>query len=210
MAHENLKFNLKLKFEKNPKDKKWQPIYGAQHHGTFYMIYIKFNSKSTGTKEDKTTFYKYNCSFRIQNYRGAITMGLSGKPSLKHGFDNHHKSDVMYLNIDVTPFTKNDYINDVELKESNQLTKDLVLVSKVNCTPPPENIFSNKGKNIKTIHKNLDNSIYIDPYQYTRDGDHFREVSTREAGSTSPFPSIQTGGSDNNYGFCLADVSIID
>lgn len=67
MAHETLKFKVHLDDNEN-----WQPITGSKHYGTFYMLYIKIKN----TFENDLGKY-YCCDFKLQNYKGAITLGLS-------------------------------------------------------------------------------------------------------------------------------------
>ena len=49
MAHENLTFRVDLN-ERN----EWQPIFGSQDYGTFYMVYIKIKEHSVTDNENNT------------------------------------------------------------------------------------------------------------------------------------------------------------
>ncbi len=206
MAHENLKFRLQLDFNKD-KDKddtdRWQPVFGGQHHGTFYMIYIDIKSYETEKINDDIEIAKLKCSFRLQNYRGAITMGLERFRG--HQFETLEETDnrsetILNFNLEAAPFKKNDYLNDVEITLEKPITSGLIAVFKVFVLPPPASLFD---------PENLDNSLYLNPYTHLRDGDQYTEVAFRKSGTTDQFRSPTDMGWPG-MGFCIPDICIFD
>jgi len=209
MAHENLKFPLSL-----TKNDIWQPIYGAKHHGTFYMIYIMIKSYEAVENEFKKIEHIYNCDFRLQNYRGAITMGLTGTKIPKFSTDTSEAKlgEILNLNLEVSPFKKNDYLKDIKLKLVKPITSKLVTVINVFIQAPPKLLFHPddlKNPIVFFDAKDLDNSIYLNPYTHKRDGDQYTEVAFRKAGSNDNFASPQEIGFEG-MGFCLPDICIFE
>lgn len=197
MAHENLKFPLSL--EKNDT---WQPIYGGQHHGTFYMIYIKIHTYEKIEMSKEKPGYSLECSFRLQNFRGAITIGLAE-------FNNHQFTDegtetepepVLNFNLKVKPFKKRDYLEKVRIPLEKPINSGLIAVFNVFILPPPDCLFD---------PNDLDNSTYINPYSHLRDGDQYTDVAFRRSGTDEPFRSPEDMGW-GKYGFCIPDVCIFE
>ncbi|RNC86756.1 MAG: hypothetical protein ED556_04870 [Winogradskyella sp.] len=194
MAHQQLKFPV------NPKDcDVWQPIFGGQHHGTFYMIYIKIH-KHEFIESDKLP-YVYTCDFKLQNYRGSITMGLD-----KVQYNTYEQKVeeleneglILHIKIDVKPFLKNDEILGTKVAMKREISDKQVAVTQINLKNPKLELFN---------PEDLDSSLYINPHTHFRDGDAYDEVSRRPAGSDEDFPdpSLTYG---TPLGFCLADVLI--
>nr|WP_321222368.1 hypothetical protein [uncultured Psychroserpens sp.] len=197
MAHENLKFQLSL-----TKNDIWQPVFGAQHHGTFYMIYIKIKSYEEVKNEFGKIEHTYDCDFRLQNYRGAITIGLAGSKTPKFTTDTSDANlgDILNINLEVKPFTKKDYLNDVKLKLVKPIESNLITVINVFVLSPPKNLFD---------PNDLDNSLYLNPYTHLRDGDEYTEVAFRKSGTNQPFQSPANMGWPG-MGFCIPDICIFD
>ncbi|AOW19534.1 hypothetical protein [Urechidicola croceus] len=197
MAHENLKFRLKIDLKDT-----WQPIYGAEHHGTFYMIYVKINKYEVIKNEYGIEVHSHNWDFRLQNYRGNITMGLVDTPSLKFSKDEKETQfgEILNINLSVKPFIKNDIISNCNLNVEKVIPKNMIAVTNVMLLNPPIELYN---------PKDLDNSLYINPYSHFRDGDHFNEVSTRPVGSKDPFPTPEDMGF-GKFGICMPDVCYID
>lgn len=197
MAHENLKFPLSL-----TKNDIWQPVFGAQHHGTFYMIYIKIKSYEKVQNDFGKTEHTYHCDFRLQNYRGAITMGLIGTKIPKFSTDTSEAKlgDILNINLEVSPFKKNDYLNNIKLKLVKPIESKLVTVINVFVLSPPIELFN---------PKDLDNSLYLNPYTHLRDGDEYTDVVFRKSGTDQPFQSPGNMGWPG-MGFCIPDICIFD
>lgn len=197
MAHENLKFPLSLE-----KKGIWQPVFGGQHHGTFYMIYINVLKYEAFEMTEGKTAYKLKCNFRLQNFRGAITIGLVGFKN--HQFtteENDNETEtILNFNLNVKPFVKNDYLNDIEVFLEKPIESGLIAIFKVSLLLPPKEIFN---------PEDLDNSTYINPYTHTRDGDQYMELAFRLSGTNDIFQSPK-GMGWGKHGFCLPDVCIFD
>lgn len=201
MAHENLKFALSLE------RKEWQPIMGAQDYGTFYMVYIKFNSyeKTTiqgGDGKDMISHH-YKVDFKIQNFVGAVTMGLGGSPSLsfedvKMDFrGNVIKERWAKLNLSVAPFSTNNIISNYKLIGTEKLEKGKTFAVVYNRLAPPVEIF-NPG--------NLNHSVFLNPHTITRDGDDYLDVATRKNGTNDDYEPEIAG---EPFGICNPSHSII-
>ncbi|WP_378177171.1 hypothetical protein [Aquimarina sp. SS2-1] len=193
MAHENLKFVIRLEDLDV-----WQPVFGSQDYGTFYMIYIKINSIQDIPAQggSSNTFYLYNCDFKLQNYRGAITMGLSGSPDMN--FEDSVDGVDVFLNISVSPFLVNNEILNEDIILNSPLEAGMTLQTNFTLNPPPQHLFD---------PSNPDKSVYLNPYRLIRDGEAYSEISTRKLSSNAPFPIPKDIGC--KHGPCIPDRSII-
>ncbi|GAB4159788.1 MAG: hypothetical protein Tsb0033_14800 [Winogradskyella sp.] len=196
MAHENLKFRL------STTSTNWQPVYGGQHHGTFYMVYIKIKSYDKIEIAKDKTAYELVCDFRLQNFRGAITMGLVDFSGHNFAEETHDDTaeHILYFNLEVAPFTKNDYLNNIKILLEAPIEKGLISVFKVLLLLPPKNIFN---------PNDLENSLYLNPYTHVRDGDQYIDVAYRKHGTKDPFEAPE-GMGWGKYGLCVPDVCIFD
>lgn len=192
MAHQNLKFQV------NPKNcDVWQPIYGGQHHGTFYMMYIKIH-KHEVIEGDKLP-HVYTCDFKLQNFRGAITMGLvevkyntvtESVPELEdHG-------PILHIIVSVKPFHKNDEILGARIAMKKPIEDKLLAVIQTELENPKKEIFN---------PDDLDNSLYINPHTHFRDGDEYNEVYQIPVGKEKTKENLKTMDG-TGLGFCLADI----
>lgn len=191
MAHENLKFVIRLE-DRNV----WQPVFGSQDFGTFYMIYIKIKDIQEITGEDNTPFFLYTCDFKLQNYRGAITMGLTGSPDMK--IESSVEGVDAFLNVSVSPFHVNNEILDENIILRSPLQVGMTLQTNFTLNAPPQHLFD---------PANPDKSVYLSPYRLIRDGEAYSEISTRKLGSNEPFPIPKDIGCE--FGPCIPDRSII-
>lgn len=196
MAHQQLKFQF------NPKKDIWQPVLGAQAHGTFFMAYMKIidfdqhNQNSDGK-------YEYTCHFKLQNFRGAITHGLNDIISetniiSEEGVvdENENNKELVEIVMQVKPFFKQDELHNIVLKFDKKIEKEMLATINLELLAPDRSLFD---------PNNLDNSLYINPYTHFRDGDEYQEVSRRPAGSKSAFPNPSNAAGIGG-GFCLADI----
>lgn len=197
MAHENLKFPLNLK-----KNDTWQPIYGGQHHGTFYMIYIMIHNYEEIEVAKDQKAYNFECSFRLQNFRGAITIGLNDFRNHQFAVDesDENTENILNFNLEVKPFKKNDHLNNIQILLEKPIESGLIAVFNVFITSPPDCLFN---------PKDLDNSTYINPYTHLRDGDQYIDVAFRRNGSEEQFRPPEDMGW-GKYGFCIPDVCIFE
>ena len=196
MAHENLKFALQL----DRKD--WQPIMGAQDYGTFYMVYIRIKNYQK-QEEDGVSAHTYTVDFKLQNFTGPITMGLTGSPLLS--FEDitqtvDEKSQTTRwakIKIDITPFTVNNEIIDYKLIATEALSKGSPLAVIYNRQLPPAHIYN---------PNDLDNSVYLNPHAILRDGDDYMDIALRKNNSDQPFTQVIAGPP---FGICNPSHSII-
>lgn len=164
MAHENLKFNL------NPtKYDIWQPILGSQAHGTFYMIYIRFTKEviDSGANAVANDYY---CEFRLQNFRGCVTMGLVELPRID--FDDSANKDEpdFIINIKIAPFVKNDKLKRFKYTIDRALKNDDIIHTSGVVLRPPIYIYD---------PEDYDNSLYLPANEVLRDGDDYLKVCTK-------------------------------
>ena len=168
--HQNLKFNLSL-----TKKQKWQPIMATEYIGTFYMIYIKINDLIIDSNENiiglKSQFY-------LQNYRGAIKMGLNIGNSKNSGNNetkiysiprDFEKDGVHYeVPLSVTPFHNCDESAEIAIIFDNgiEINKTIFEVEVVYSELPQE-IFN---------PSELDKSRYIHPLYCFREGDNMQHI----------------------------------
>lgn len=190
MAHENLKFPLSLN-----RPGEWQPILASQDFGTFYVVYIKFNDSGSRVNEAENTEHYYNCDFKLQNFVGAVTMGLTGTPDINIApYQDYSNLDIK---INVAPFNTNFEIIDKDLILENPIEKEMVIQTVYNVDSVPSSLFNNADP---------DNSAYLNPHTIIRDGDTSLEIGTRDYGSTDPYiDSNHSGGGP--YRICTPNLS---
>lgn len=170
--HENLKMRVDLSLKDNePKVKDWQPIVAKLDYGTFHMIYLKFHSYSPPIDDDINE-HIYEVSFKIQNYQGAVTMGLVPNQT-NNATENQIKTEKFHYQfpIFIEPFSCNEFLPKTELKFNRDICGcNIVLDVDVKVLPPPRLLFNSSD---------LNNSPYVDPEKFMRDGDSFFKISYR-------------------------------
>ncbi len=205
MAHEALKFNVEV----NNFDK-WQPIYGGQDHGTFYMIYMKISE----VVEQDNKFHYY-AEFKLQNFVGAVSIGFGGHRTpelieLTNEAKNHRNKQLIEimkgegisdskeqsrlleehrvdfrLNLQVTPFDNDFHIPKTKLQGmSNNLVGNILETDCLRNSPPSE-LYDQKDPQ---------KSKYINPYHYQRAGDETHVVGLRNLNSSDPFTHVGQAG----------------
>ena len=192
MAHEDLKFKIDLT---NFKD--YQPILGSQDYGTFYMIYMKIISYEKYTNADGFEQHRYQFEFKIQNFIGAITIGLKKcQPELIPVLDQNPNDPVNFqLKLAITPFS----------------TKKAVKYTEVLDQPiKPEHILSTQyRRNIPGCdlydENDFDDSRYLNPYQVVRDGDEYLKVCLKKEDDDDCVDMNDMGG---ETGFCVPSRSV--
>lgn len=200
MAHENLKFKLDLN-----DNKEWQPILGAQEFGTFFMVYIRFNKVENMANELGVDVVRYNCSFRLQNFDGAITIGFCGKPKISINPDKNDEIST-YINLPLGCFVfkeLEDIVEDLPLEiPTHKPLMTLYTVRVPNNTDTKNQKFYNADKPMT--------SQFLHPYKYERDGDGAYEIGRRPLGSTGEFKSLpdaeEAGGGP--LGICSPNTSM--
>ncbi|RMB57389.1 hypothetical protein EAX61_11625 [Dokdonia sinensis] len=210
MSHQSLKFPLQL-----IENSDWQPIAGTQDHGTFYMIYIKFKSVKTEENNFGVEVQKIECDVRLQNFKGSITMGLVGNPTIQVLSPEERAAKVntfdpdAFIAITVAPFHKNDFIKNVILQTEYKLTAGMVIETKYQLQDPPQTIqdFDNNAKKFFDIN-DPDNSAYVNPVYFERDGDEYLEIATKTWNTQQPFQS-RSGIGGSPWGICFPNFSVI-
>ena len=203
MAHEALKFNIITDDTTH-----WQPIAGSQDFGTFYMVYIRFTKVIHS--ENK---YHYFAEFKLQNYKGPISIGFESTPILRELTEEEksnrnlklktliskfeeespenqerlleeHRLDFT-LDINVRPFDLDDSIAETKLAGISKEFKNAVLETTLNAVSPDGALYDPK-KPLK--------SRYINPDHYERSGDEVILVGRKNKDSTDPFNHLGAVG----------------
>ena len=192
MAHENLKFAFSF-------DRKnvWQPVAAEQSYGTFYTINIMVKETEIIFAPNGTKIFKCKCNFKLQNFVGAVTMGLSGTPQFK--IPNNPEYSHLDIVMDVVPFNATFDLEDVVLEEEIIPESGMTLQVRFNVLAPPRNLYD---------PENLSKSAYINPASIIRDGDEYFEYSKRIKGSNEPFRDPDHGGG-GDWGICSPNLSTI-
>ena len=200
MAHENLRFRLNLEDRKD-----YQPIMASQDYGTFYLVYVKITSYEK-IQVDGQEKHKYLFDFKLQNFRGNITMGFVDDPNDKDTTfslgrtksNNRIFFGDFELVVKVAPFRVSPEINNVEFILDEPLQKDHIIRSKLGRMKPSKDLY---------LSDNPDKSRYLNPYRFSRDGDEYLEISTRVFETEHPFLEAAAGGVPG--GICMPDLSLI-
>jgi hypothetical protein len=124
------------------------------------MIYIKFVSYQEREYSPGVITYSYEVEFKIQNFRGAVTMGFNGAPDTATDLANYD----LEIRLPVSPFTSNDTvrytINTTKKIETGYMIDTLA--------------------EIISIPSTVANS-YIDPRKFQRNGDTLDAVITMDS-----------------------------
>lgn len=151
--HQNLKFNYL------PKNSAFQPIVAAQAHGTFFAIFMKIHNWNPGNRN-------HECEFYLQNFRGAITIGFYDLDvNVKHIVDDGQRTFQMELSIEPFNSTRGIPLKQIDFEEKFLLGDTLDVQFKLK--QPSSTVYN---------PNDLDNSLYIDPYRYYRDGECYTPV----------------------------------
>lgn len=211
MAHENLKFSFRLKEINN-----WQPIAGTQDHGTFYMVYLRINRIYSETNDFGILMNRIDCDFKLQNFKGAITMGLVGIPTLEilskdeRKMKGDHQGDVV-ISLNIAPFHKNDLLSNIILSHELEIEPGMTLEAKYQLLNPQLVTLYEDGTS-KPIYdsKNPDESAYLNPVHFERDGDEYLEIASRTWGikPQRQFTS-RLGIGGTRWGICFPNLSNI-
>lgn len=225
MAHEELKFKISAKANNT-----WQPIYGGQEYGTFFMIYMRITNYEVITEDGvEGKSHIYTCDYRIQNFVGAVTLGLypyaAGSKSIDEAeLENlyygktYSKSDMekMYdflppsereklffevgIHVCIRPFLKNEIITNRKLNFNRELQSGDRIETECRTELPPTELYDQQNP--------LD-AAYLNPNDFIRSGDWVTEIGTRkydESGKGAFIaPTVLGGGS--KHGKCIPNRS---
>ncbi|WP_432413013.1 hypothetical protein [Rasiella sp. SM2506] len=184
MAHENLRFNLMLRSGTDPlygTQATLNPVYSDQAYGTQYGLFADFKPKDMD-KVYKDFFDVGELSMRIQNYSGAITLGITKISTVYikefdennemnefkiDGFSKRHIKLFVILQSLNNSFEASETISD---KEPLTLYNGDLLEILVQYLPA-----ENKFSNIDNVEKN--DAFFVDHKYQVRDGE---EISNRD------------------------------
>jgi len=205
MAHENLKFNLHL----NDQHKEWQPIFASQDFNTFYVVYIKL-LKIIENPDSLPGNMKalYKCQFRIQNFRGAVSIGFCGNPDLWLPIPKDKEIGVK-ISIPLRAFCFNERWPEPKTLEDNpdDLFIDYVLMEKIDrkkLLKAEINMQLPAGMYKKETPIKSD---YLFPYKYERDGNVAIELGRRKANTDDDFEKYPEDIAGKFGGICSPDTS---
>lgn len=156
MAHENLKFKIDTKSDQ------WQPIFGNQELGTFFMIYMKIKEKLIIEKKGVKS-YKYTLKFKIQNFRGDITIGFGDDLSMKA---TEVENDFI-IRASLVPFSEK-FKYRYNYRTSKEISKGHIIDSLATVVSIPERVKKS----------NYGDMGYLDPRLYLRNGEDLDAVVT--------------------------------
>lgn len=163
MAHEELQFSFELERQND-----WQPIYSNQDLGTFYVIYLKINEANLETTAG-AQFYSYNMDFRIQNYRGAVTMGFVEQPDVSYVIDDQNHGIDFNFRLSIEPYNNTFYLKDYNVSLSSPIQKGHLIDTNVTVKNVPASLENAQDPN---------KSIFLDPRLFLRDGDSVDRILT--------------------------------
>jgi|GEM_PF-3021957 len=165
-----------------------QCICGRMDHGTFYMLYLELTNSSEFIGASGETKYRYEFNLFLQNFDGAITMGFDEeqdcrlKKSERIVADDSDEFLFDYqFKIRVQPFNSTNTVKQLEWVTDEPLTGKIFDVD-IAVVAPPNMIYKKE---------NLENSEYIDPLVWTRDGEDFLRVHYRPQHEPSGIAKLQ-------------------
>ncbi|MDB2385466.1 hypothetical protein N9V96_03230 [Polaribacter sp.] len=192
MAHEFLKFKIDLKDKEN-----YQPVLGSKDYGTFYMVYIKIKDYKAHTNDEGFIQHNYTCDFKLQNFIGEITIGFATIPYIT--FPNKDPKDPkdIILNIDIEPFNIDTEFKEQVLELRKEIKEKNIMETSINRKNPREDLYNPLKP---------EESKYLNPYRFIRDGEDYLEISSRTFGSHTPFPIPDKMAGE--YDFCVPNRSV--
>jgi len=198
MAHENLRFRLNVEDRED-----YQPILASQDYGTFYLVYAKITSYEK-VKMNGIEKHQYIFDFKLQNFRGDITMGFVDNNEDEHktfslGRTNTNNRILFgdyELVVKVAPFKISSEITGITFVLDEPLKKDDIIRTNLGRQKPPKELY---------LSDHPDESRYLNPYRFSRDGDDYLELSSRIYGSGDPFREPDAGGVHG--GFCIPELT---
>jgi hypothetical protein len=200
MAHENLRFRLDLEDRKE-----YQPILASQDYGTFYLVYAKITSYEK-VEVNGIEKHRYWFDFKLQNFRGCITMGFVDSNEDEHKTFSlgrtKSKNRILYgdfeLVVKVAPFRVSSEITQVPLDLNEPLQKGHIIRTNLGRMKPPKELYLSEAP---------DEARYLNPYRFERDGDEYLEIATRHFGREVPFKEPAAGGVHG--GICVPELSLV-
>jgi hypothetical protein len=143
---------------------------GDQEFDTFFMVYIKFVKVAVPKIIDSKTFYEYSFKLKIQNYKGAVTIGFINNQELElmKRVKNEIKSKIT-LRLCAFHYNEEEEIN---LISDRQIDKKWFLETRYDLFLPP-GMFNSQN----TMH-----STFLYPTKYRRDGDSYIELGEKLPG----------------------------
>ncbi|QOD61488.1 hypothetical protein H9I45_03285 [Polaribacter haliotis] len=163
MAHHLLKFNLQPKVIGE-----WQPIVASQAFDTFYGVFVKFVKHELPTEDFK--LHTYYCMYKIQNFKGAISMGFHSEPDFRTtpGFGEDGEPYDFSFRIKLSPFNRDWETKIIKHHSENDLSiPNKIFESLVDIKNPPSFMYNSNEP---------DQSLYLHPDQYKRDGDSYLKI----------------------------------
>ncbi|MDC7995774.1 hypothetical protein [Altibacter sp. HG106] len=203
MAHENLKFKLHL-----DDYQEWQPILGSQDFGTFYMVYIKFEKYENEENQFGVDEHRYTCKFRIQNFKGPVTIGFVGKPTIGHADKIKTDDDIhVYIDIQLGCFVYNEYSENT-IKLDKPIPRNRPLMTRYTMRLPDSVTMMDTKQEFYNANDPM-KSPFLYPYKYERDGDGAFELGRRPFDSNGDFETIPNPdqGGGGPYGICSPNTS---
>ena len=170
MSHEKLQFTLNLA------NKGWQPIFGNQELGTFFMIYIKIHNIEAREPNNPNTKYDYLLSYRIQNFRGSVSFGFTVFPEITL-YSQANNSDIdCKISIKLSPFSLNLTYLEKTVTYNSKLEKGYTIDTNAIVGDISSEITGTEtGTDPQSIN-------YIDPRKFQRNGDTVDAIITIDEG----------------------------
>ncbi len=174
--HQRLRSSFILKQEKQ----EWQRITSDTMYGTFFSIYAKFNYNESSSS------IPLSCSIKIQNFQGAVTLGITSiNSTIKLIYDKVINEYVYYIQIHLKALQASTEVNNSIIFEDfrhDYYKKDN---SELGCLDNKKLLFV--GVFYENLHDEIDlttvdvNTLpFIDTARYLRDGNqlHKKELSS--------------------------------
>ena len=163
------------------------------------MVYVKIKEYEVLTNDDGFQQHNYTCDFKLQNFIGDITIGFAENfPNITFPTPDVNDPIDASLNIKVSPFNTNNLIKDRVIELEKPLSSGMIMQTTFERSNPPSNLYNPLKP---------EESEYLNPYRFIRDGEDYLEISSRVFPSNRPFPIPDAMGYPR--GFCVPNRSLI-
>ncbi len=155
----------------------WQHVVSRQDYGTFYCIYLKVLEvlrPDIKIKGNTSNQYSYKIKFHLQNFEGAVTVGISDVilriPDSKQKNDEEDDFDFQFI-LSCKPFYANPQSGEIIVETKEELKSGKIVDFFVEMDFPPHDMYN---------PKNLRDSEYISPERHVRDGEEVFDIVVKE------------------------------
>lgn len=159
------------------KSNDWQHVVSRQDYGTFYCIYMQVleaTESKISVKSKAKVQFSYEFKFYIQNFEGAVTIGISDvdvrEATNSEKSDKNDNFDYCFT-LSCKPFYSNPFSKILKFQPNEKLKSGSIVDFSVEMDFPPHDMYN---------PNNLEQSEYVSPERHVRDGEQVFDIVIEE------------------------------